>query len=62
MHEFRHQQTCGLVAHLPMTRQHGFRTGDAKGEAQGHHAFTDFHFTRAAVARAQDDQFCSLQI
>ena len=45
-----------------MTRQHGLRAGDAKGAAQGHHALADFHFTRAAVARAQDDQFRSLQI
>ena len=45
-----------------MAGQHRFRSGNAEGPTQRHHTFTDLHFARAGVTRAQDDQFRSLQI
>src|SRR5882724_12372551 len=45
-----------------MTRQHGLRAADAKGEAQGHHSLAILDFAGTRIACAQDDQFRSLQI
>src|SRR5208282_5605619 len=41
--EFRHQLAGGLVAHLPMARQHGLRAGDAEGPPQRHHTLANLH-------------------
>lgn len=61
-HELRHQPARGLVAHLPVARQHALGPGDHEGPPQRHHALADPHVARAGLARAQDDQLRPLPV
>jgi hypothetical protein len=60
--EFRHQLAPGFVADFPMAGQNDLGSGDSESPAERHHAFADLDFTRAGVARAQDNQFRPLQV
>src|SRR5439155_1403643 len=58
----RHQLRCRFIVHLPMTGQHGLRSGNPEHPALGHHALANLHCSRTRVARAQNRQLRALQV